>query len=44
MIAQERRLNMEIKAVDLFHKVLTDKWVILSAAIFLALLAIFSDK
>jgi len=35
---------MEIKTVDLFHKILTHKWVILSIAIFLALLAIISDR
>lgn len=44
MIAQERRLNMAIKTADLFHKILTHKWVILSVAILLALLAIFTDK
>lgn len=35
---------MEIKTVDLFHKILTHKWVILSIAIILALLAIYRDK
>jgi hypothetical protein len=44
MITREWRLNMEIKPVDQVHKILTHKWVIVSVAIFLALLAIFSDK
>ena len=35
---------MKRNPMDLAHKILTHKWIILSVGVFLALLAIMTDK